>query len=99
MFEIKKKEKRARRGVLHTVHGDVCGGTVFSVTSKKYSTDELASLLNDRGIMVRGGLHCAPLAHKKLGTVNTGTVRFSLGIFNTERELEYLDGVLCDILK
>ena len=82
-----------------TVHGDVCDGTVFSVTSKKYSTDELASLLNDRGIMVRGGLHCAPLAHKMLGTVNTGTVRFSLGIFNTERELEYLDGVLCDILK
>ena len=82
-----------------TIHGDVCDGTVFSVTSRSRSVEDLASQLNERGIMVRGGLHCAPLAHKKLSTINTGTVRFSLGIFNTEKEIEYLDGVLSEILQ
>ncbi len=82
-----------------TLHGDMCDGTVFSVTSKKLSVEELASKLNDHAIMVRAGLHCAPLAHKKLGTVSTGTVRFSLGIFNTEKDIEYLDAVMSKILQ
>ena len=82
-----------------SIHGDMCNGTVFSVSSKKKSVEDLASELNDHGIMVRAGLHCAPLAHKTLGTINTGTVRFSLGIFNTEKEIEYLDEVLGEILQ
>ena len=80
------------------LHGDHGEGTVFSVTSKKYHTEELASMLDERGIMVRAGLHCAPLAHRKLGTLDTGTVRFSTGIFNTEQEIRYLESVLQDIL-
>ena len=54
--------------------------------------------LDENGIMVRSGLHCAPLAHKKLGTLKSGTVRFSLGIFNTISDIEYLDHVLNVIL-
>ncbi len=37
----------------------------------------------DFGIMVRSGLHCAPLAHRTLGTFPAGTLRFSFGWFNT----------------
>ncbi len=37
----------------------------------------------DFGIMVRSGLHCAPAAHKTLGTFPVGTLRFSFGWFNT----------------
>ncbi len=81
-----------------TLHGDYTDGTVFSVTSAKQDCDEIASLLNERGIMVRSGLHCAPLAHKKLGTLECGTVRFSLGIFNTEQDIEYLDHILTEVL-
>jgi cysteine desulfurase family protein len=42
----------------------------------------------DHDIAVRTGLHCAPLVHKQLGTVeNHGGVRFSVGAFNTEKEV------------
>ena len=40
------------------------------------------------GILCRVGLHCAPAAHKTLGTFPTGTVRFSLGAFNTAEEVD-----------
>ena len=40
------------------------------------------------GIMTRVGLHCAPLAHRTIGTYPTGTVRFSFGYYNTEKEVE-----------
>lgn len=39
-------------------------------------------------IMCRVGLHCAPAAHKTMGTFPQGTVRFSLGFFNTEQEVD-----------
>ena len=41
--------------------------------------EELAARLGKRGIAVRAGLHCAPLAHKSAGTLETGTVRISYG--------------------
>jgi len=40
------------------------------------------------GIMTRVGLHCAPLAHRTIGTYPIGTVRFSFGYYNTEKEVE-----------
>lgn len=46
-------------------------------------------LENEHGIMVRCGLHCAPRAHKSLGTFPQGTVRFSPGIYNTEEDMHY----------
>ncbi len=39
------------------------------------------------GIMCRVGLHCAPSAHRTIGTFPTGTVRFGLGAFTTEEEV------------
>ncbi|GHV49603.1 cysteine desulfurase [Synergistales bacterium] len=44
----------------------------------------------DSGIMVRSGLHCAPQAHRLLGTGNTGAVRVSLGYFNQKEDIECL---------
>jgi selenocysteine lyase/cysteine desulfurase len=40
-------------------------------------------------IMTRVGMHCAPNAHKTLGTFPTGTIRFSFGYENTEEEVDY----------
>ncbi len=40
------------------------------------------------GILIRCGLHCAPSAHKSLGTFPRGTVRFSLGYANTEADVD-----------
>ena len=41
--------------------------------------EEAARILAERGIAVRAGLHCAPLAHESAGTLETGTVRVSFG--------------------
>ena len=38
-------------------------------------------------VFCRPGLHCAPAAHRTIGTLPEGTVRFSLGVFNTEQEI------------
>jgi cysteine desulfurase family protein len=45
------------------------------------------SLDREFGIMVRAGLHCAPAAHRAIGTFAHGTVRFSFGFFNTEADV------------
>jgi selenocysteine lyase/cysteine desulfurase len=47
-----------------------------------------AFMLDERfGILSRPGLHCAPAAHRTIGTAPAGTVRFSFGRFNTEAEI------------
>ena len=48
----------------------------------------LADALDATGVAVRGGLHCAPAMHSYLGTMKSGAVRFSPGIYNTEREID-----------
>ena len=53
-------------------------------------SSEIADILDSRyHIAVRSGFHCAPLAHKALGTEKTGLVRISLGYFNTPDEIQY----------
>ncbi len=51
--------------------------------------EELTARLNsDYGIAVRGGYHCAGLAHKTIGSWDCGAVRISVGPFNTRRDME-----------
>ncbi|MBI1314560.1 aminotransferase class V-fold PLP-dependent enzyme [bacterium] len=63
---------------------------VVSVLSELYASDELASLLSGHfQIDTRAGLHCAPLIHRRLGTIEQqGTVRFSVGVHNTAGEID-----------
>lgn len=63
---------------------------VLSFNVNKLSSEELADLLNKKGFALRAGLHCAPTAHKKIGTLNRGTVRFSPSVFNTVKEVDAL---------
>jgi cysteine desulfurase family protein len=61
---------------------------VVSIQTPERDVSEVAYLLDKNyGIMTRVGLHCAPSAHKTLGTYPTGTIRFSFGYFNTEEEV------------
>lgn len=46
------------------------------------------NLLNNYEIITRTGLHCAPLAHKTIGTDKIGTVRFGIGYFNTKGDID-----------
>ena len=70
------------------------GGTVLSVIPLDTSPEELADTLAQRGVAVRAGLHCAPLAHITAGTVQTGTMRFSMSVFNTMEEVEQVAEML-----
>ena len=55
---------------------------------------DLCGWLSEEDVCVRGGAHCAPLAHDSIGTHGTGAVRFSFGIFNTEDEIRKGIGIL-----
>lgn len=56
-------------------------------------------LCQEYNIMTRCGLHCAPSAHKTLNTFPKGTVRFSLGHFNTKEDVTYTVDSLNKIIK
>lgn len=60
----------------------------------------VCEFLNEKyEICVRGGLHCAPLKHKFLGTVEQGIVRVSLSYFSTEEEIKALVKAIKDFIK
>ena len=61
--------------------------------------EAVGEALAERGIAVRAGLHCAPLAHRTAGTLDTGTVRVSFSTFNTLREADALVQAVEDISK
>ena len=62
---------------LQVFHGQAQGGTVSFVP--QCDCEAAAEYLGNKGIAVRAGLHCAPLAHESAGTLQTGTVRVSFG--------------------
>ncbi len=77
-----------------TVYGpedpELCTG-VLSFTVEGIDCGELGFALEDGfGILTRSGLHCAPLAHKAIGTYSQGTLRLSPGYFNRAEEIDYL---------
>jgi cysteine desulfurase family protein len=51
-------------------------------------SEKVAEKLDKSGFALRGGFHCAPLGHRKLGTLDTGAVRVSFSVFNTINEVE-----------
>jgi len=61
------------------------------------SAETAMVLSDDYSIMCRAGLHCAPLAHKTMGSFPHGTVRFSFGIFNSRKEIDRAIEALRDI--
>lgn len=77
VFEGLSKFKRIK---LHSTKGII----LFSVDG--IASEDFAYELAKYGVCVRAGLHCAPLAHKRLGTLPDGGVRASFGINNTEKE-------------
>ena len=73
---------------------------VVSLNVEGKDPSEVGYELDERfGIMTRVGLHCAPLAHRTIGTYPTGTVRFSFGYYNTPKEIEKALAALKEITK
>ena len=73
------------------------GVVSFRVPGRDVET--VGEALARRGIAVRAGLHCAPLAHRTAGTLDTGTVRVSFSAFNTPQEADRLAEAVGDILR
>lgn len=95
--EIRKREEVLRKILVEGLRtiprldvfaADEGQSAVVSVRVSGVPSEQIAEALSERDICVRAGLHCAPLAHETAGTDVTGTVRFSLGIYNTEEEME-----------
>ena len=62
---------------------------VISINIGNMDSGEITFLLDSEyDIATRSGIHCSPLAHKTLGTLEKGAVRFSLGYFNTEEDVD-----------
>ncbi len=63
---------------------------VVSFNLSGISPSEASLILDEKyNIMCRPGLHCAPQAHRTIGTFPAGTLRFSFAYFNTEEEIDY----------
>lgn len=61
---------------------------VVSLDMEEDVSETAFRLDREYGIMTRVGMHCAPNAHRVLGTFPKGTIRFSFGYFNSEEEID-----------
>jgi len=89
-------------GELKNIDGIVVYGDQSSLNStsclsfnyKDFDPSEVSFFLESKEIKTRSGLHCAPLAHKSIGTYPGGTTRLSLSLFNTKAEILYTIDVI-----
>lgn len=74
--------------------------STFSINLNDMNSNEFSYYLDSKyNIITRTGLHCAPLAHKTIGTENMGTVRISIGYFNTVEDIKSLIDAIYHIHK
>lgn len=80
--------------------GNVAGRDYVGIVScvmTGVSSDDAGNIFSERGIAVRAGLQCAPLAHKFLGTFPAGTIRFSVNCLTSDEDFSELRAALDDI--
>lgn len=70
---------------------------VMSVNIADLPSERVGELLDEQGIAVRSGLHCAPMAHRHFNTVHQGTVRLAPSAFSTLTEAENISEVFLKI--
>ena len=80
----------ALRGVRVLGHPAAPKVGVVSFVPTAMDPGQLCDALSQEGFALRAGLHCAPSVHQWLGTLHTGACRASVGIYNTETDVEAL---------
>jgi selenocysteine lyase/cysteine desulfurase len=72
---------------------------VFSIRVEGLDSHELSAVLEaSYGILTRAGIHCAPLVHRAMGTLQTGgSTRFSFGPFLTTQDVKFASDALAEI--
>ncbi len=99
-IDIIRAREKALTDIFLDGLSSIAGVTIYGPTDKSKRTSVVSFNINgmspsetalklheEHGIMSRPGLHCAPSAHKTIGSYPEGTVRFSFGYFNTEDEI------------
>lgn len=87
-FQVKRCVKLLQDARMRVFSGTHQAATVSFVPPM--DCEEYAARLAQKGIAVRAGLHCAPLAHESAGTLETGTVRISFGHDACDRDIQQL---------
>ena len=72
---------------------------VVSFIADGYDCEVLGEAMAQRGVALRAGLHCAPLAHRTVGTLKTGTIRLSPSYFNRREQIDRCAEILGSILR
>ena len=88
--------ERLERAGLRLYRGPEQSG-VLSFEAPGLDCEELARELADRGLCLRAGLHCAPLAHESAGTLERGTLRMSFSAFTAPEELRAACGLIGEL--
>ena len=87
--KLKEGLREINRVKVYNAEEEKPSAAVVSFTVEGLDSGELGYVLEQAyGILCRTGLHCAPNAHRTIGTFPQGTVRFSLGYFNSEEEVK-----------
>lgn len=88
MLQTEKALRKIPKVILYTDRS--AGGfvPVLSFNIEGMHSEQTAKLLDSRGICVRAGLHCAPLAHETMGTIETGTARIAFSAFTTDNDID-----------
>ena len=76
-----------------------CENGICAFNLEGFKSEQAASFLSECGIAVRGGFHCAPTCHRKLGTEIGGAVRVSFSYFNKKSDLYALRRSIVELLK
>ena len=84
LADILESELKNMRNIKLYGEGDKIG--IVALNIGDLDSVYVEKMLGDR-FAVRGGFHCAPLAHKALDTLSTGIVRVSFGAFSKKREI------------
>ncbi len=74
-----------------------CTAPVLSLNVGEWPSEQAAEMLNEHHIAVRAGLHCAPCAHRRFGTLEQGTVRLAPSAFSTQDEAKFICKVFLEI--
>lgn len=72
---------------------------LMTFTVAGQTSEETAHRLAEYGIAVRAGLHCAPSAHRRMGTMTSGAVRLCPSAFTTQEDLEKVRKILTEIAR
>lgn len=98
MWSLIKKIDRMFNYKVYSSDSYMTQGELFSITHAVLSPSLLAErLFYEYQIETRVGLHCAPLAHRHLGTFPDGTVRIALSPYHTTDDMEFLLNALTEI--